>query len=111
MDITAMTAGSGKRLLDYNNNIERGTIIRCFTSNEDHLEFMVIELHHQDEQHYALLNLKGYKAGLIYTILPKESQPSNEEGYAIDKDWLVSNWSKWGYFDCSIDNVHIIENL
>lgn len=72
---------------------------------------MVIELHHKDERRYALLNLTGYKAGLIYAILPKDSQPSNEEGYAIDKDWLISNWSKWGYFNYPIEKVQIIENL
>ncbi|WP_208910001.1 Imm45 family immunity protein [Paracidovorax avenae] len=106
-----MTIGSGNRLLEYTNNIERGKIIRCCTSNEGRLDLMVIELHHKDERRYALLNLTGYKAGLIYAILPKDSQPSNEEGYAIDKDWLISNWSKWGYFNYPIEKVQIIENL
>ncbi|WP_156957939.1 Imm45 family immunity protein [Paracidovorax oryzae] len=106
-----MTMDSGSRLLDYTNNIERGKIIRCHTSNENCLDFMVIELHQKDERRYALLNLTGYKAGLIYAILPQHSQPSNAEGYAIDKDWLISNWIKWGYFDCPIDNVYVIENL
>ncbi|WP_107178656.1 Imm45 family immunity protein [Paracidovorax avenae] len=105
-----MTMDSGSRLLDYTHNIERGKIIRCHPSNEDRLDFMVIELHHKDELRYALLNVTGYKAGLIYVILPKDSQPSNQEGYAIDKDWLLSNWSKWGYFNCPIEKVQIIEN-
>lgn len=109
--MTAMTMDSRNRLLEYTNNIERGKIIRCHAPNEDRLDFMAIELNQKDEQCYALLNLTGYKAGLIYALLPKDSQPSNEEGYAIDKDWLISNWSKWGYFDCPIENVYVIENL
>lgn len=102
--------GIKQKLLDLNRNIERGAIIHCNTSKEDYLDFMVIEINQQDGLHYALLNLTGYKAGLIYAILPKDSLPSEEEGYAIDKDWLISNWSKWGYFECPVDKVYILGN-
>ena len=94
------------KLLDSKEDLVRGSIIRCKGKYpyEDYVDFMVIE---QQEQ-YALLVISGYKAGLTFVVLPQESVPTNNEGYAINIEWLKSNWSKWGYIDCPVTDVHII---
>jgi len=52
----------------------------------------------------------GYKAGLVYATLPEESVPLENNGHAVDLNWLKKNWGKWGYYECPIDEVFIIEN-
>ncbi|WP_053486182.1 Imm45 family immunity protein [Lysinibacillus sp. FJAT-14745] len=94
------------KLIDLNKNIERGAILRCKGKYpyEDYVDFMVIE----QQKQYSLLVASGYKAGLTFVHLPQESIPKDNEGYAIDIEWLKLNWNKWGYIDCPIDEVHII---
>lgn len=94
------------KLEDLEENIERGVILRCKGQYpyEEYVDFMVIEQQNQ----YALLVVSGYKAGLIFVCLPKESIPQDNNGYAIDLGWLKSNWNEWGYSDCPINDVHVI---
>jgi hypothetical protein len=101
-----------KKLINYENDLVRGTILRCKGKPhyEDSVDFMIIELHQDTKLAYALLVASGYKAGLIYTILPEESIPSENEGHAISVDWLKANWKKWGYPDCPLHEVYLLEN-
>ena len=94
------------KLVDSKENLVRGSILRCKGKYpyEDFVDFMIIE----QQGEYALLVISGYKAGLTFVVLPQESVPANNEGYAIDIEWLKSNWSKWGYIDCPVTDVHII---
>ncbi|WP_295928462.1 Imm45 family immunity protein [uncultured Xanthomonas sp.] len=57
---------------------------------------------------YALLNVSGYKAGLIYSILPDGSRP-RETGCAVDCEWLIANWNKWCYFECPLEWVYVVD--
>lgn len=57
----------------------------------------------------ALLNVSGYKAGLICSILPG-SRP-RETGCAVDREWLIANWNKWCYFECPLERVYVVDAL
>ncbi|WP_143310263.1 Imm45 family immunity protein [Chitinophaga vietnamensis] len=98
------------KLVALKENIERGAILRCKGKYpyEDYVDFMVIESSDEGKLAYSLLVASGYKAGLSFVTLPQESIPSENEGYAINIEWLKSNWSKWGYFECPIEDVHVI---
>ncbi|WP_139225701.1 Imm45 family immunity protein [Paracidovorax konjaci] len=100
-------------LANHQENLERGCILRCESNVDnqvDAVDLMIIELNINKEREYALLIITGYKAGLIYTILPKESFPSTEEGHVIDIEWLRSNWNKWGYLGFAEKDVYVIKN-
>ena len=62
------------------------------------------------QETYALVIISGHKAGLIYTYFPKESIP---DGYrlGLGSDWLKTNWNKWGYIDCDIEDVYVSSML
>jgi len=98
------------KLVDYGNDLSRGSILRCrgIFPYEDLVDFMIIET--PDEQRaYSLLVSTGYKAGLIFAKLPMESIPAENSGYAVNLQWLIDNWPKWGYFECPLDEVYILE--
>jgi hypothetical protein len=63
-----------------------------------------------DNDGYVLIVISGYKAGLKFSQLPKDSIPEGYR-YGLKTKWLIENWSKWGYFDCSIEDVIILENI
>jgi hypothetical protein len=94
------------KLVDSKEDLVRGSIVRCKGKYpyEDYVDFMVIE----QQGEYALLIISGYKAGLTFVVLPPESVPASNAGYAIDIEWLKANWNKWGYIDCAVDEVYII---
>lgn len=98
------------KLIDYKKNFSRGTILRCPGQYpyEEIVDFMVAEILGQDD--YALIVISGYKAGLTLVVLPPESRPNDNQGYAVDITWLKENWSRWGYIDCPLDEVWVIEN-
>ena len=94
-----------EKLIDYTEtSIPRGTIFKCkgVYPYEEVVYFLVCEI----QETYALVIISGYKAGLIYTYFPKESIP---DGYrlGLSSDWLKTNWNKWGYIDCDVENVYI----
>jgi hypothetical protein len=100
------------KLINAKNNIERGDILKCKGKPpyEAFVDFMVIELSIDEKNAYALLVVSGYKAGLIFAILPDESVPKENEGYAISVNWLKENWRKWGYFDCPLEDVFLLSS-
>lgn len=99
------------RLIDYPNDIERGMIVRCKGKYpyENVVDFLVCESYDINVG-YTLMVASGYKAGLRFVVLPEESMPCNNPGYAISTGWLKESWNKWGYTDCLIDDVWIIQN-
>jgi len=99
------------KLIDYQEDLERGDILRCKGNYpyEDVVDFMVFESTNEYGI-YDLVVTSGYKAGLRKTILPKESIPVENIGYAISIKWLKNNWSKWIYAECPVEEVWIIEN-
>ena len=99
------------KLVDYGKDLCRGSILRCKATlpYEDLVDFMLIEAFGEDEKMYALLVSTGYKSGLIFCKLPVESIPTGNTGYAVSLQWLIDNWATWGYSDCPLDEVYIIE--
>ncbi|MEC5145422.1 Imm45 family immunity protein [Chitinophaga sp. 212800010-3] len=98
------------KLIALKENIERGAILRCKGKYpyEDYVDFMVIESSDEGKLVYSLLVVSGYKAGLTFVMLPQESIPERNEGYAINTAWLCANWNKWGYFECLVEDVHVV---
>jgi hypothetical protein len=70
--------------------IYSGTVLRfpAIAPYEDWVDFMLVVLPTQEN---ALLVATGYKAGLVPQVLPPEAGPTG----ALDRDWLIANWSKW----------------
>jgi len=98
------------KLLEYiEETIERGMLIRCKGKYpyEEVVDFLVCES--QNENGYQLIVATGYKAGLTFSNLPKESIPQGQR-FGLSTSWLINNWTKWGYFDCPLENVWIMEN-
>jgi hypothetical protein len=99
------------KLILRKDNLFLGNILRCSGKLpfEKTVDFMVSEYLCNGEQHYGLMTISGYKAGRFYVIFPKDS--TSEKACAINYDWLVENWDKWGYFDCPLEDVYFIEGL
>ena len=89
---------TGKYPLIYKSDLERGQIIRCAHLDEGAIDLLIADSYDRNSG-YSLWEISGYKAGLKYVRLPKESMPATNEGYAIDTTWLIKNWEKWGYID------------
>jgi hypothetical protein len=99
------------KLLDLKEDIERGAILRCTGKYpyEEYVDFMVIELLKEESKRiYALLVVSGYKAGLIYVEFPEACIPLENNGFAISTEWLKLHWYEWGYFECVLEDVHVI---
>ena len=97
-------------LIEYTKDIiERGTLVRCKGQYpyEDVVDFLVCESQH--ENCYQLVVASGYKAGLTFCYLPEESVPEGMR-FGCSTKWLIQNWTKWGYADCPLESVRLIEN-
>jgi hypothetical protein len=93
----------------YPKDLVRGLILRCKAKYpyEEMVDFMVCESYDADFG-YSLMVVSGYKAGLKFAVLPKESlSPS---GFAVSIDWLKENWHEWGYADCLMEDVRVVQN-
>ncbi|EAA7203442.1 TPA: Imm45 family immunity protein [Citrobacter farmeri] len=94
------------KLIDYKNkSIKRGTVFRlpAVWPYEEWVDFMVIDLF----ETHGLVVSSGHKAGLILISLPIES--ASTEGRALSTEWIITNWAKWIYPDCHVENVHILD--
>jgi hypothetical protein len=72
---------------------------------EDVVDFMIFDPH---EKGFGMgfIVATGYKAGIIRNILPKESMSAGTK--LISTQWLVENWEKWVYEDCSVNDVYVV---
>ena len=96
-----------KKLIEWEHeSISRGIVFRLPAKwpYEDFVDFMVVDFAHS----HGLVVSSGYKAGSILVILPVES--NSNEYVGIDTQWIITNWSKWVYPECDVNNVHIIEH-
>ncbi|WP_151260377.1 Imm45 family immunity protein [Pantoea ananatis] len=94
------------KLIDYKNkSISRGTVFRlpAVWPYEEWVDFMVIDLF----ETHGLVVSSGHKAGLILISLPIES--ASTEGRALSTEWIITNWSKWIYPECNVEDVHILD--
>ncbi|QBX81026.1 Imm45 family immunity protein [Citrobacter tructae] len=93
------------KLIDYKNkSIKRGTIFRlpAVWPYEKWVDFMVIDLF----ETHGLVVSSGHKAGLILISLPIES--ASIEGRALSTEWVITNWAKWIYPECNVEDVYIL---
>lgn len=93
------------KLIDYKNkSIKRGTVFRlpAVWPYEEWVDFMVIDLF----ETHGLVVSSGHKAGLILISLPIES--TSIEGRALSTEWVITNWAKWIYPECNIEDVYIL---
>jgi hypothetical protein len=98
-----------QKLINYpKDTLYRGMIIRCkgVYPYEEVVDFMLCETCDTDRG-LTLLVVSGYKAGLRFVSLPKES--TNGHRGSLNTDWLRSYWEKWGYGDCALKDVYICE--
>ncbi|WP_272844283.1 Imm45 family immunity protein [Pantoea ananatis] len=94
------------KLIDYKNkSISRGTVFRlpAVWPYEEWVDFMVIDLF----ETHGLVVSSGHKAGLILISLPIES--ASTEGRALSTEWIITNWAKWIYPECNVEDVHILD--
>lgn len=100
------------KLIDYpdNETIWRGTtIIRCrgLYPYESVVDFLVCETIGQKV--YTLTVASGYKSGSPLIRLPLDSLPDACSS-GIKVHWLKTNWYKWIYPQCLIEDVWLIRN-
>ncbi|MBB5866527.1 Imm45 family immunity protein [Xanthomonas sp. 3058] len=96
------------KLLDYEgDSLCRGGFIRvngCFPY-EKIVEFMLYETGEADRP-YGLIVASGYKAGLKLVNLPGDSLASKG---GVSKSWVISNWDRWIYPECEINEAYFLE--
>lgn len=56
----------------------------------------------------GLIVIGGYKSGLPLVVLPPEACP---DGSNTSCGWIKSNWDKWIYPECSVEDVWFIEDV
>lgn len=88
-----------------NKSIKRGTVFRLpgVWPYEEWVDFMVIDLF----ETHGLVVSSGHKAGLILISLPIES--ASIEGRALSTEWVITNWAKWIYPECNVEDVYILD--
>lgn len=94
------------KLINYQEDIIfRGTIVRCkgVYPYEGIVDFLLCDL----IEEFGLIVCSGYKAGLMFCKFPSESLSTKAKG--IDTQWLKENWYKWGYFECPLEEVLILQ--
>ena len=91
-------------------NLWRGTVFRfpAFYPFEPVVDFMLF-LDSKSESGFSLVCTTGYKAGHFEGSLPKEAL-STGKVHAINKNWLLENWSKWIYPETPVSEVKVISN-
>ncbi|CAA0113992.1 Uncharacterised protein [BD1-7 clade bacterium] len=87
--------------------IFRGAVFRFSGKHpfEDVVDFMLIDEGDSDIG-LKLICSTGYHAGQTELILPKES---GYENGGLSLDWLLANWEKWVYPECSVNDVLVID--
>jgi hypothetical protein len=63
----------------------------------------------EDGAGLGLIVTSGYKAGLVFAVLPAESR--FERKPALSKDWLIENWDKWFVFTYQGGPVPIVDTV
>lgn len=101
---------SFKKLIDLKEEcIGRGAIFRMIGEwpYEDVVDFMLFDTLDQ-ERTLGFITATGYKAGLQCVHLPNECLFENTR--MLSTKWIVKNWKKWVYPQCSIEDIYYIQN-
>lgn len=81
--------------------LSRGDLIRFPTQYPFENEVIMMVAESPRTSGLCLITITGYKAGInCFQELPK-----SEIDFQISVQWLIENWSKWIYIDCSINDV------
>jgi hypothetical protein len=57
----------------------------------------------------VLVVATGYKAGILKLVLPDEAYVARDGVRAISRSWMVSNWERWVYEECSARDVLVAD--
>ncbi|MDC9583317.1 Imm45 family immunity protein [Xenorhabdus sp. PR6a] len=98
------------KLIDYtSDSISRGCVFRfpAIWPYEKFVDLLVVNIP-DDYSRHGLVVTTGHKAGLLLIQLPSESEYTDK--VALRKDWIISNWNKWIYPECDVNDVYIMDN-
>lgn len=98
------------KLTDYKKKeLYRGTVFRFKGKYpfEDIVDFMLIE-YPDCNSGFAMVCISGYHAGALEVCLPENALCSTCR--AISTEWMIENWNKWVYTECSVDSVYLCGN-
>lgn len=93
-----------------NENLERGLFLKFSapTLPEKKIITMICEEMNTSGLGKALITVSGYKAGISYFVV----FPINElDNGNLKKKWLIDNWQKWVYADCTAEEVYVSNNF
>lgn len=102
------------KLTEYNKeDLYRGTIIKfkheyqSTYKKKDHT-LMICEHAPQNDNEapFALYYIKGYYAGVLRFIFPKESLTKTPMTQAISRRWVIENWNRY-IFNSDIKKVKV----
>lgn len=96
------------KLINYNYcGLVHGTVLRLPGQwpYEELVDFMVFDMPYGDRPN-GLIVSSGHKAGLVLVLLPQESGLKDVRG--LDTQWVISNWEKWIYPECDVEDVYVI---
>lgn len=93
--------------LDKSLTLRRGALLK-FPSMypfEDKTIVMICENRGNSEMPVNLIVITGHKAG----INPLQNLPSEclSINGGLSLDWLITNWQKWVYPECNVENVMV----
>ncbi|MCS2161241.1 Imm45 family immunity protein [Scandinavium sp. H11S7] len=98
------------KLIEYKSEtISRGCVFRfpSFWPYEKTVDLLVVSMPDEDSEH-ALVVSTGHKAGLILVRLPRECESTSCR--SIKYQWILDNWDKWIYPECSVEDVFIFQH-
>ncbi|MDR6741121.1 hypothetical protein J2X56_003145 [Herbaspirillum sp. 1173] len=72
---------------------------------EEFVDFMLVDMA-DDRTRHALVVSSGRKAGLVLVRLPLDS--GSPTGNTLSRKWLIENWGKWVYPQCSVQDVFFL---
>lgn len=100
------------KIIDYTLDLVRGDVLRCKAEwpYESTVDFMVVDWPSDGERCYALMVVSGYKAGSFLAVLPRDSIPTTNNGFALSKEWLKDNWASRVYPECPWEDIVVFKN-
>lgn len=84
-------------------HLGRGWVFRCTGEYpyEKIVDFLLRE-NRDSPSHFTLMVVSGFKAGCDLINLPAEAGSLTK---GIAKSWVIENWGKWIYPECSVEDV------
>ncbi|MNV05166.1 hypothetical protein D3C71_954920 [compost metagenome] len=97
-----------QRLVDIaDDTLAHGTVFRVPGQwpYEPVVDFMLFDYADVERPH-GLIVTTGHKAGLILVLLPRQS--GHDQWRGARTAWIVSEWARWIYPECAVDDVQVL---